>query len=274
MVRSKRDWTEEKLDRYTKEGRGEGIGRDYNPWVKVSDFSSSGRVSRVLGWKTNREHHFISDGETKLFYLFEWSDRIVDIREQFPLLDRELCFKIAEDMGVKYPKDLKSGTPYVLSTDFMLTVTHEGKNTYEARTFKPSKSLNNKGTAMKLEIERRYYASQGTNWKIVTEKDLPLLMIKNIGWIHSAYKLEGNQEANKEDLHHISAILRSRLETDTSTVGKVTNDLDIEMNVGLGTSLYLFKHLLANKSILVNMSTEKSLTSLPTKEIKFNHANI
>jgi hypothetical protein len=43
-------------------------------------------------------------------------------------------------------------------------------------------------------------------------------------------------EENKEDLHHISTILRSRLETDTSTVGKVTNDLDIEMNVGLVSS--------------------------------------
>jgi TnsA endonuclease N terminal/TnsA endonuclease C terminal len=270
MVRSKRDWTEEKLDRYAKEGRGQGSGRDYNPWIKVSDFSSSGRVSRVLGWKTSREHHFMSDGETRLFYLFEWSDRIVDIREQFPLLDRELCFKIAEDMGIEYPKDPKSGVPYVLSTDFMLTVTHEGKNTYEARTFKPSRSLNNKRTAMKLELERRYYAIEGIDWKIVTEKDIPKLMVKNIEWIHSSHKLEGNQEANKEELHHIIKILRSKLGADIATVGKVVNDLDIEMNVGLGTSLYLFKYLVANKSISVDMLTEKPLTSLSTKEIKFN----
>jgi len=273
MVTSKRDWTDEKLDRYRKEGRGLGSGRDYKPWIKVSDFSSSGRVSRILGWKTNREHHFMSDGETRLFYLFEWSDRIVDIREQFPLLDRELCFRIAEDMGVEYPKNPKSGAPYVLSTDFMLTVTHEGKSIYEARTFKPSKSLNNKRTAMKLELERRYYVSKGINWKIVTEKDIPNLMIRNIEWIHSAYNLEGNQEINKDELHHMSTILRAKLEVDTSTVGIITNNLDIEMNVELGTSLYLFKHLVANKSILVNMSTEKSLTAFSTKEIKFSNIN-
>jgi TnsA endonuclease N terminal/TnsA endonuclease C terminal len=274
MVRSKRDWTEEKLDRYIKEGRGQGSGQCYNPWIKVSDFPSSGRVSRISGWKTNREHHFMSDGETKLFYLFEWSDQIVDIREQFPLIDRELCFKVAEDMGVDYPKDPKSGTPYVLSTDFMLTVTHQGKSTYEARTFKPFESLKNKRTAMKLEIERRYYVNQGIDWKIVTEKDLPKRMTKNIEWIHSAYRIEGNQETNKEDLHHISTILRSRLETDNSIVGKVTNNLDIEMNIELGTSLYLFKHLVANKSIVVNMSYDKPLVSFPTKEIKFNQVSI
>lgn len=152
----------------------------------------------------------------------------------------------------------------------MLTVTHEGKSIYEARTFKLSKSLNNKRTAMKLEIERRYYASKGINWKIVTEKDISKLMVKNIEWIHSAYNLEENQETSKEDLHHMSEILRAKLAIGTSTVGKVANNLDIEMNVEAGTSLYLFRHLVAKKLISVNMSDEKPLTSLLANEIKFD----
>ena len=274
MPRSKRDWTEEKRDRYMKEGRGQGSGRDYKPWIEVSDFSSSGRVSRDLGWKTNRAHYFMSDGETRLYYLFEWSDRIVDIREQFPLLDRELCFKIAEEMGVEYPKYPKSGAPYVLTTDFMLTVIRDGNRADEARTFKPSKSLNDKRTALKLEIERRYYTSKGVNWKIVTEKDLPKLTIKNIEWIHSAYRLEENQEMNKEDLYDLSATLKSRLETVSSSVSKITKDLDVEMNVDAGTSLYLFRHLLANKLVLVNMSNQKVLTSLSTEDLRFKKADI
>jgi TnsA endonuclease N terminal/TnsA endonuclease C terminal len=267
-------WTEEKRDRYMKEGRGQGSGRDYKPWIEVSDFSSSGRVSRDLGWKTNRVHYLMSDGETRLYYLFEWSDRIVDIREQFPLLDRELCFKIAEEMGVEYPKDPKSGAPYVLTTDFMLTVIRDGNRADEARTFKPSKSLNDKRTALKLEIERRYYTSKGVNWKIVTEKDLPKLTIKNIEWIHSAYRLEENQEMNKEDLYDLSATLKSRLETVSSSVSKITKDLDVEMNVDTGTSLYLFKYLLANKLVLVNMSNKKVLTSLSTEDLTFKKADI
>ncbi len=274
MTRSKRDWTEEKLARYMKEGRGHGKGRDYKPWIEVSDFSSSGRVSRDLGWKTERVHYLMSDGETRLYYLFEWSDRIVEIREQFPLLDRELCFKIAEDMGVEYPKDPKSGAPYVLTTDFMLSVTREGKSVYEARTFKPSKSLNDKRTAMKLEIERRYYASKEVDWKIVTEKDLPKLMTGNIEWVHSAYRLEENQEMNKEDLYDLSTILKSRLETVSSSVSKITKDLDVEMNVEAGTSLYLFKHLVAHKVILVNMSSQKALSLLSTKDLKFKKTDI
>ena len=274
MPTSKRDWTEEKLARYQKEGRGQGNGRDYKPWIEVSDFSSSGRVSRDLGWKTNRVHYLMSDGETRLFYLLEWSDRVVDIREQYPLLDRELCFKIAEEMGVEYPKDPKSGVPYVLTTDFMMSVAREGKNVYEARTFKPSESLKSKRTAMKLEIERRYYASKGIDWKIVTEKDLPKSMVRNIEWIHSSYKLEENQEMNKEDLQHLTIILKSKLETVSSNVSKITKDLDVEMNIEAGTSLYLFRHLMAHKIILVDMSSQKALSSLSTKDLKFKKVGI
>lgn len=60
MSRRKTDWTQAKFDRYNKEGRGQGEGSNYTPWVKVSDFSSKGRVLRGLGWKTNREHHLLS----------------------------------------------------------------------------------------------------------------------------------------------------------------------------------------------------------------------
>ena len=82
MVRGRRDWTQVKFERYIKEGRGEGSGKDYQPWITIQDIPSKGRVSRTPGWKTNREHHLFSDNERRLFYVFEWSDVVVDIREQ------------------------------------------------------------------------------------------------------------------------------------------------------------------------------------------------
>ncbi len=199
MSRRKTDWTQAKFDRYKKEGRGQGEGSSYTPWIKISDFSSEGRVLRGLGWKTNREHHLLSDGEARLFYLCEWSDRIVDIREQFPLLDLDLCHQIAADMGIPYPTDRQSGIPMVLSTDFMLSVKREGKVVDEARTYKPFTDLKNKRTALKLEIERRYYALKGIDWKLVTDKEVPRSMAANIKWVHSAYKLEEDKGMKKED---------------------------------------------------------------------------
>ena len=79
---------------------------------------------------------------------------------------------------------------------------------------------------------------------------------------------------NNEDLYDLSATLKSRLETVSSSVSKITKNLDVEMNVDAGTSLYLFRHLLANKLVLVNMSNQKVLTSLSTEDLKFKKADI
>jgi hypothetical protein len=76
---------EDKLVRFTKEGRGQGTGGNYKPWLTIQDVPSRGRAARPTGWKTGRVHHFLSDIETAVFYLLDWEDHVLDIREQFPL---------------------------------------------------------------------------------------------------------------------------------------------------------------------------------------------
>ncbi len=105
MPRRREEWNKEKFDRFLKEKRGEGVRDKYSPWITVRDFPSTGRVSRARGWKTNRLHHLFSDHETRLFYILEWSDVVIDIREQFPLLDIELAQKISTDIGVEVLDD-------------------------------------------------------------------------------------------------------------------------------------------------------------------------
>ncbi len=75
------------LKRYLKEKRGEGEGASYNPWVQIYDLPSEGLSSIVPGWKTEgRDHHVLSTLELYFLYLGSWSRKVVDIREQFPLL--------------------------------------------------------------------------------------------------------------------------------------------------------------------------------------------
>ncbi len=81
----KQKWSEEKIERLEREGRGKGAGADYRPWIQVSDFSSLGKSRRVFSRKTGRVHHLLSDIEWHMFLLLEFSPRVLDIREQFPL---------------------------------------------------------------------------------------------------------------------------------------------------------------------------------------------
>lgn len=55
-------------------------------------------------------------------YMLEWSDIVVDIREQFPLFNRELAIEIAQEKGIKYPVFKGTDIPYIMTTDFMITI--------------------------------------------------------------------------------------------------------------------------------------------------------
>lgn len=82
----KRYWNSEaKNTRWIKEGRGQGVGKDYKPWLTIRDVPSDGRSHRVFGHLTQRTHHLFSDIELATFLLLQWHQSTKDIREQFPL---------------------------------------------------------------------------------------------------------------------------------------------------------------------------------------------
>jgi len=118
---SKRKRTSE-IEKWIKEGRGTGSGKDYKPWLNIQDVSSLGRSSRLKGIKTGRQHEFLSDLERNYFHITEFSDYVIDIKEQFPLLPQEETLLIAEELGITHPKNPKTGEPIVITTDFLLIV--------------------------------------------------------------------------------------------------------------------------------------------------------
>ncbi|AAT59890.1 possible transposase [[Bacillus thuringiensis] serovar konkukian str. 97-27] len=103
MTKRKNDWTEKKIEKYIKEGRGEGEFNNYKPWLTIQNISSTGNSSRLKGWKTNRRHELLSDLERNYFFIMEWIEDIIDIREQFPL-NREATYNIAKEKGIRHKK--------------------------------------------------------------------------------------------------------------------------------------------------------------------------
>lgn len=83
------------FERALKSKYGIGQGADYKPWLRIQDVKSKGIRSIIYGRKSQRDHHMMSSIESELFYLSEFSDSVVDIREQFPLFPLNLTQKIA-----------------------------------------------------------------------------------------------------------------------------------------------------------------------------------
>ncbi len=253
-------WTEEKIARFYGEGRGSGELANYKPWLTIQDVRSSGRAHRLQGWKTNREHHLRSDLERDYFYLLDWTDSVIDIREQYPL-DREKTLQIAEKKQVNHSTDPTTKTPIVFTTDFFITIRRSNTIHYIARTTQPSAKLNDKRVIEKFEIERQYWADAGVDWGIVTELDFPKETSDNIAWVHRSYYLEENEM-------NLAVVLYDFLENSSMTILKACNSFDEQYSCEQGTALSLLKYLIARKYVQIQMDKPVNLR-YPTSELFF-----
>lgn len=256
MAKRNLEWNEEKLNRYLKENRGKGEGESYVPWNKIQDFPSNGRVSRIFGTKIRRIFHFFSDVETNFFYLMQWEEVVIDIRESFPLLDLQETLSEEKDLRLDLFKNKESGLPYVLTTSFLLTIRDGNKHKYLARSIKAASELEKKIAIEKYEIVRRYWKSKGIDWAIVTQKEIPKIKVKNIEWVYSALDSVGERGLSEAEIQETGDLLIDAMMSSSRSLRSVMNDFDKEYNLQQGSALFIFKYLIASKTIIVNMDQE------------------
>lgn len=248
MPRYLRSWDKSKYTKYLNEGRGQGELSSYKPWITVQSFPSRGMVSRVYGCKTNRIHHLLSSNELCFFYTLDWSDSVIDIREQYPLLDLELAMQIADKLEIRYPYDNISGFPYVLTSDFMITTTSGIK----VRTIKMVSELTKRRVLEKLAIERKYWEMQGVDWAIITDREINKQKAYNIEWLTQARDLR--DFAIDDDLASMITMRFLEYCTDLDmTYLDIATRIEIEFNLSQGIGVCVFKYLTYKKKIAVNV---------------------
>ncbi|HEX7955919.1 MAG TPA: TnsA endonuclease N-terminal domain-containing protein [Pyrinomonadaceae bacterium] len=254
MAKRRRGKGERGIRRSIRDGRGQGRGADYNPWLHIQDVPSRGLVTRVKGWKTGRVHHLLSLLELWYFYVLEWSQAVTDIREQYPLLPLEETLDIARRLGVHHPTDPITKEPVVMTTDFVLTVRRGCSEVDQARTVKYEKDLLSKRVLEKLEIERRYWESHSVDWKIVTEKQIPVVLAKNVQWFHQYRVLEDFATVSAAEAEQIISVLTLSVGACVaSPLRSITLQTDDRLGLEPGTSLSLVRHLFACRRWRIDM---------------------
>ncbi|WIV12840.1 TnsA endonuclease C-terminal domain-containing protein [Proteiniborus sp. MB09-C3] len=261
MAKRSNDWDSNKLNRWIKEGRGQGEGKEYKPWLTVQDFPSMGRVTRVFGWTTQRIHHFFSDTQLKYFYLLDWEERVIDIREHYPLIDLEVVLKDTSDLRLGKFIDRKTKEPYILTTTFLITLLNsDGKKSFAARSIKYASELSKKSTIEKLEIERRYWKVQGIDWGIVTNKDINDVRAKNIEWVHSVMNSDGCNGLTKAEFDDLFDGILYRFIDNKQSVKNIIAGFEKDYSLDVGMGLLLFKRLVAEKRIVLDMDKPINLS--------------
>ena len=260
-VRYPKQFNAELLKRYLKEGRGKGEGALYIPWVQIYDLPSDGLSSIVPGWKTEgRDHHLLSNMELYFFLLGNWSRKVIDIREQYPLLSfdhkrppLEETLAIAAERKIRHPRDNETEHPIVLTTDFLLTLEIDGKRVYHARTIKKAQDLARRRVIEKFEIERRYWLAHEVDWGIVTERDMPTTIVNNIGILYQSYFLP--QFVDHDRLTDTAQVLTSMMREEPAfSLADTAKSCDYRLGIKRGSSLKVAYYLIATRQWRIDIS--------------------
>lgn len=244
---------QKQIQRRVKEGRGQGIGKDYLPWFTAKQVSSRGRTFRPKGIKTGREHLFLSEWEYFYFLLTEWSGLVMDVREQYPLLDSDLnnieeTIQIAKELNVEHPIEPRTNELKVVTTDFLLKYPDDSDI---AVSFKPFKSITSREIE-KMEIERIYWERRGVLWELVTDKDVSVIYAKNVDYVHSVYDLAAYQ-ISESIVAKVKRLMEPQLLKKNRGLTEITNEIDDKLGLLPGDSLTIARHLIMTKKWIVDM---------------------
>lgn len=258
MAKHQYQLTEQKVRRFLQEGRGQGEGEGYKPWLTIQDLPSDGRTHRPSGWKTHRVHHLLSDIEYHTYLLLNWAVEVIDIREQFPL-DRDRTVAIAREGDLDHPVAPGETTPAVMSTDFLVVSRKNGERLLTAYSAKTAEELSDPRAIEKLEIERRYWSAQTVPYLIVTDTSLPEALVMNLDWFYSAWDLSDIVEPHENyhrDLGHRFLASLATADGDAA-LSDHCNRFDDRLDAEPGTALLICKHLLAHRRLCTDLSQPK-----------------
>ena len=255
------EWTESVIKRLLKEGRGQGEGKDYIPWITYNDFSSEGKTRSVWGLKTPRMHHFFSQHEFDFFICAEWSDQVVDIQEQYPL-DREATQALAQQLRISHPFYPGTSVPCVLTVDFLLTMVRDDGELHQvAFNIKADAAAENMRTIDKLEIQRMYFEGLDVPHHLIFDSSIPKAC-GNLALIRAKIPHEKEEPQTYAELAGLKVPLKSwlsniegeRLSWSASTL---CAEFDAIYGQLAGTALRVLAMLFYERAIPVNLNVKE-----------------
>ncbi|MDR5898860.1 TnsA endonuclease N-terminal domain-containing protein [Halomonas vilamensis] len=219
--------------------RGRGIGRDYEPFIKVHEMSSQGESVRIRSATVGRVHHLLSGIELQAFLVFDQFERTIDIREQYPL-PVEDTLDICERLGIRHPQ--VRGNLTVVTTDLLINF---DDGTQLAVAVKSSSELGKQRVIEKLQIEKSYWELNGAEWKLFTEREVSDGLRENLSWIqpYLAEEAAVDYQLTAVEVEDLLARLRQHPRTQvTRLCAKFDDQYGVEPGFHLSTLRFAVAH--------------------------------
>jgi hypothetical protein len=141
---------------------------------------------------------------------------------------------------------------------------------------KTAKDLQSERTLEKLEIERRYWQGRNINWGIVSEREIPEALAKNVEWLHPFFQVENLSSLAQRELARITTVLTVEIAKDNTSLADIAADCDDRLGLEPGISLSVSRYLIASRQWSVDMNRliepSKPLVLLNTRLVELYQA--
>lgn len=249
-----------------KDGRGQGSGLTYQPWIKTTDLCSKGTECCLTGTIIKRDYHFLSKLERDFFLItqFRHERKIMDLREQYPLLSLDSTRQIASEYQIRHPQ--MYGEDKVMTSDLVITYRDDnGRTGLAVRSLKYTSELEgNERVLEKLALEEEWWRRKGVvNWKIITEEQVNPNEAKAINHLNQFREIP--QDISKFSADFLTEIKNFPANT---TVRKLIEHFTDKYSLKQMNGLTLYKNLLSRKKLKIDFRIEDFGLDTSLKELK------
>jgi hypothetical protein len=262
MARGIKNWSRKLIEQRIREGYGAGEGSAYKPWIRTTDFSSAGRISRPYSAKCGRTIELVSDVESNTFYMLEFAPTVVQIYEQYRL-EQDETLQIAAALGIPHPFYPGTNVETVMTVDFLVLTGSLEDPSYLAIDCKRSEDAGDPRTLEKLQITHAYFAGRDVPHRLVYHSQLPMQMIRNIEWARGAAIKPGQIEPTPEHLREQAELMIYELKhaNRSSTLAEYCAGFESRHGLRMGMGLRIARYLIWEHRLECDMRTPRLETA-------------
>jgi hypothetical protein len=247
--------TRELRERLIRQGRGQGHGAAYQPWIRLGEFPNRGNSFRVQSPLTGRTHHYLSNLEYRHHLLCEYLGNVIDIREQYPIHPITETLALAHELGIAHPEF--GGHICSLTTDSLLTIDDGDTRRQLARSLKYTSDLTDGRTLEKLELERQAWLVRGTTWELLTEHDLPDVLGLNLRWLRGWNRDGRGTPSAALQQYYLGALAEQSI---SKPLGSILDLVADRLRVARFMSIHIFRYLAWQRVLEVDLYVPLHLT--------------
>ena len=242
-------------ERLIRQGRGQGHGAAYQPWIRIGEFPNRGNSFRVQSPLTGRTHHYLSNLEYRHHLLCEYLGNVTDIREQYPIHPITETLALAHELGIAHPEF--GGHARSVTTDSLLTIDDGDTRRHLARSLKYTSDLASSRALENLELERQAWLARGTPWELLTEHDLPDVLGLNLRWLRGWDRDGRGAPPAGMRQYYVNALAQQNF---SKPLGFILERVAQELRIARLLSIHVFRYLAWHRLLEVDLYVPLHLT--------------